>query len=117
MIATHLNGSLVGPPTLYPGASTPAQPGEEVVIYANGFGPTSVQVISGSITQSGALSPLPVIQMGGVNATVLFAGLVAPGEFQFNVTIPASLGNGDQTITATYGGVSTQSGALITIHN
>jgi uncharacterized protein (TIGR03437 family) len=48
---------------------------------------------------------------------VLFAGLVAPGEFQFNVTIPAPLGDGDQPITTTYGGVSTQSGALITIHN
>jgi uncharacterized protein (TIGR03437 family) len=50
-------------------------------------------------------------------ATVQFAGPVAPGESQFNVVIPASLGNGDQSITATYGGTSPQSGALITIHN
>jgi len=68
-------------------------------------------------TQGGTLSPLPAVQIGGVAATVQFAGLVAPGEFQFNVMIPASLGNGDQSITATYGGASTQSGALITIHN
>ena len=46
-----------------------------------------------------------------------FAGLVAPGEFQFNVVDSYALANGDQTITATYGGVSTQSGTLITIHN
>ena len=115
--AVHLNGSLIGPTTLYPGASAPAKPGETVVIFANGFGPTSVPVVSGEDTQSGTLSPLPVIQIGGVQATVLFAGLVAPGEFQFNVTIPAPLGDGDQPITTTYGGVSTQSGALITIHN
>jgi uncharacterized protein (TIGR03437 family) len=115
VIATHLDRSLVGPPTLYPGASTPAQPGEEVVLYANGFGPTNVPVRSGSITQSGTLSPLPVVQVGGVTANVIFAGLILPGEFQFNVTIPA-VGNGDQPITATYGGISTQSGALITIH-
>ena len=57
------------------------------------------------------------MKIGGVAASVQFAGLVEPGEFQFNVTIPASLGNGDQTITATYGGLSTQSGALITLHN
>jgi uncharacterized protein (TIGR03437 family) len=50
-------------------------------------------------------------------ATVQFAGLVAAGEFQFNVVIPASLPNGDQSVTATYGGASTQSGTLITIHN
>ena len=44
------------------------------------------------------------------------AGLVLPGEFQFNVVIPESLGDGDQPITATYGEGSTQPGTLITIH-
>ena len=29
---------------------------------------------------------------------VQFAGLVRPGEFQFNVVVPAVLGNGDQAI-------------------
>jgi uncharacterized protein (TIGR03437 family) len=87
------------------------------MLYANGFGPTNVPVQSGAIAQSGTLSPLPVVKIGGVTATVQFAGLTAAGEFQFNVKIPASLTNGDQSITATYGGVSTQSGALITIHN
>jgi uncharacterized protein (TIGR03437 family) len=114
--AEHLNGSLIGPTTLYPGASTPAKPGEMIVIYATGFGTTSVPVVSGSSSQSGTLSPLPVIQIGGINATVQFAGLVGPGEFQFNVTLPASLANGDQPITATYNGSATQVGTLITIH-
>jgi uncharacterized protein (TIGR03437 family) len=115
--ATHLNGSLIGPATLYPGASTPAKPGETIVLYANGFGPTNVPVQSGSVSQSGMLAPLPVVKIGGVAATVQFAGLVAPGEFQFNVVVPASLNNGDQSITATSGGGSTQSGTLVTIHN
>ncbi len=115
--AEHVNGSLIGPATLYPGLSTPAKPGETVVIYANGFGPTNVPVTSGSVTQSGTLTPVPVIQIGGVRAAVQFAGLVAPGEFQFNVVIPASLSNGDQTILASYGGGSTQAGTLIPIHN
>jgi uncharacterized protein (TIGR03437 family) len=114
--ATHANGSLIGPATLYPGASTPAKPGETVVLYANGFGPTSVPLQSGSITQFGTLSPMPVIKIGGISATVQFAGLVAPGEFQFNVVIPASLTNGDQSITAAYSGLSTQAGTLIAIH-
>jgi uncharacterized protein (TIGR03437 family) len=115
--AEHANGTLIGPATLYPGVSTPAKPGEIVVIYANGFGATNVPVTSGSVAQSGTLSPLPVIQIGGVTAAVQFAGLVVPGEFQFNLVVPPSLGNGDQPITATYGGVTTQPGALITIHN
>jgi uncharacterized protein (TIGR03437 family) len=63
----------------------------------------------------GTLSPLPVIQIGGITASVQYAGLSSAGEFQFNVVIPKSLGNGDQPIVATYGGASTQSGTLITI--
>jgi uncharacterized protein (TIGR03437 family) len=114
--ATHANGSYLGPTTLYPGATTPAKPGETVVLYANGFGTTSVPVVSGSETQSGTLSLLPAIDIGGVAATVTFAGLVAPGEFQFNAIVPAPLANGDQPITATYNGLSTQPGTLITVH-
>ena len=115
--AVHANGGLIGPTTLYPGSTTPARAGEIVLIFANGFGQTNVTVTSGSLTQSGTLSPLPLIQMGGVTATVQFAGLVAPGEFQFNVVVPASLTNGDQPITATYASGSTQAGSLISIHN
>jgi uncharacterized protein (TIGR03437 family) len=48
---------------------------------------------------------------------VEFAGLVAPGEFQFNVVVPSSLANGDQSIIATYGGQTTPAGTLITIQN
>ncbi len=114
--AEHGNGSLIGPDTLYPGATTPAKPGETIVIYANGFGPANVPFTSGSTTQTGMLSPLPVIKVGGVTATVQFAGLVAVGEFQFNVVVPPSLGNGDP-ITTTYGGVATQDSVLIAIHN
>jgi uncharacterized protein (TIGR03437 family) len=57
------------------------------------------------------------VNIGGVAANVTFAGLVSPGEFQFNVVVPASLANGDQPITAISTGVSTQAGTLITIHN
>jgi uncharacterized protein (TIGR03437 family) len=114
--ATHTSGAYIGPTTLYPGSTTPAKPGETVVIYANGFGPTSVPVVEGSETQSGTLSPLPAITVGGMPATVVYAGLVFPGEYQFNVVLPA-VGNGDQPISATYNGVSTPSGVLITVHN
>jgi uncharacterized protein (TIGR03437 family) len=113
--ATHANAGLIGPTTLYPGASTPAAPGETITIYANGFGVTSVPVTAGAETQSGTLSPLPALTIGGMAATVTFAGLVAPGEFQFNVVVPAGLTAGDHPITASYAGLSTQSGTLLTI--
>jgi uncharacterized protein (TIGR03437 family) len=115
--ATHVGGALIGPTTLFPKFMTPAKPSEVIVLYANGFGATSTPVVSGSILQSGALSPLPVVKIGGVNATVQFAGLVSPGQFQFNVVVPSSLANGDQSITAIYGGQTTQAGTLISIQN
>ena len=115
--ATHVNGAYIGPATLYPGVTTPAKPGETIVIYADGFGPTNSPVQSGSVMQSGVLTPAPVVTIGGVAAMVQFAGLAGPGEFQFNVVVPAGLGNGDQAITATYNGASTQAGTLLTVHN
>jgi uncharacterized protein (TIGR03437 family) len=113
--ATHASGALLGPASLYPGSTTPAEPGETVVLYANGFGPTSVPVVSGAEKQSGSLSPLPMISMGGIAATVSFAGLVAPGEFQFNVIVPASVPSGDNAILATYNGAEASPVGMITV--
>jgi uncharacterized protein (TIGR03437 family) len=96
--------------------STPATPGETIVIYANGFGATSVPVVPGATTQSGTLSPLPVIMIGGAAASVTYAGSSgAPGEFQFNVIVPSTLAAGDQPIVATYNGLTTQVGTLLTV--
>jgi uncharacterized protein (TIGR03437 family) len=115
--ATHSNGSLIGPSSLFPSSTTPAKPGETIVLYANGFGPTNVPVVSGATSQSGTLSPTPVVKIGGLIATVTFAGLVYPGEFQFNVVVPSTLADGDQPIAATYRGASTQPGTLLTVQH
>ena len=115
--AAHADGSLIGPASLYPGSTTPAKLGETILFFANGVGPVNLPVIKGSVSQSGILSPLPAITIGGVSAAVSFAGLVAPGEFQFNVIVPSSLGNGDQSIVAAYYGQTTQVGTLVTVHN
>jgi uncharacterized protein (TIGR03437 family) len=55
IVAEHANGSLIGPIGLGPG-STPAKPGETVVLYANGLGAVSGNVVSGS---DGSLPRLP----------------------------------------------------------
>ena len=115
--ATHANGAYIGTTTLFPGQTTPAKPGETIVLYANGFGSTSTPVVSGSINQSGSLATMPAIKIGAVAASVQFAGLVAPGQYQFNVVVPSTLADGDQTVTATYGGAVTQAGTLITIQH
>jgi len=115
VLATHADGSLIGPATLYPGSTTPAKPGETIVAYANGMGPTSVPVVAGSLNQSGVLNPLPAIQVGGITANVRFAGLTSPGLYQINLDIPPGLAAGDYPLLATLSGTPTQSGTLITI--
>lgn len=116
VVAQHsADYGLIGPASLYPGVSTPAQPGETVILYANGFGPTVPAAVSGSLTQSGNLTPLPAVTIGGIQATVQFAGLVSPGLFQINVVIPESAPSGDNTLTATIGGVAAGPVSLITV--
>jgi len=115
--AEHANGSYLGPASLYPGVTTPAQPGETVVLYGNGFGVTSTPVVSGSTVQSGSLPTMPAIRIGGIPAVVQFAGLVAPGEFQINVVVPLAVPDGDNTLTATYDGGNTQAGVLLTVQH
>jgi uncharacterized protein (TIGR03437 family) len=115
--AVHASGALIGPAALYPGSTTPAKPGETIALFANGFGPASTPVVSGSITQSGVLSPPPVITIGGSQATVTFAGLVGPGQFQFNVVVPPNTPDGDQAIVAAYQGSTAQPGTLLTVQH
>jgi uncharacterized protein (TIGR03437 family) len=46
---------------------------------------------------------------------LLFAGVVSPGLYQFNIVVPPSASDGDNSLIATYGGFSTQSGALLAV--
>jgi uncharacterized protein (TIGR03437 family) len=116
VVAQHVPGYTdVGPTTLYPGLTTPAQPGAEIALYGNGFGATTVPVVAGSETQSGQLTGTLSALVNGQNAQVIFSGLVAPGLYQFNLNLPSSLPSGDLPISVTYNGTTTQSGAVITI--
>jgi hypothetical protein len=113
--ALHANGALIGPSSLYPGVTTPAAPGETILLYANGFGPTNQTVTSGASQQGGQLLSTPAVTIGGKAATVLFDGLISPGLYQLNVTVPTTVGTGNQAIVATYLGLTTQAGTLITV--
>ena len=113
--ATHADNSLLGPTTLYPGASTPAKPNEVVVLYAVGFGLPTTALTDGSSSQSGVLQPLPVCSVGSNPAAVSFAGVISPGLYQINLTIPAGTPNGDNSIGCTYNGASTPGGDQITV--
>ena len=111
--------SLVGPPGLIPGVTTtPAQPGETIVLYGTGFGLPVTAIVPASLTQTGLLpTPWPAFTIGNVPANVVYASLVTPGLYQFNVIVPASAPNGDNAISATYNGAITQSGLFVPVQH
>ena len=113
--ATHANGSLLGPTSLYPGLSTPAAPNEVIVVYGVGFGLPVTAIVNGSSTQSGMLPSNPVCQIGGYNASVSFSGVISPGLYQINLTVPESAKSGDSPLICTYNGATTLPGALISV--
>ncbi len=115
LLAQHSDGALIGPTSLFPGASTPVAAGETIMAYANGFGETSQPIVSGSLTQGGILPVLPEVTVGGFAAQVTFAGLISPGLYQINFKIPDSAAAGDREIIAKLAGQTTLSGVLITV--
>jgi len=115
--ALHADYSLVGAVNLLPGVpSTPAQPGETILLYATGFGPTTPAVPSNQlVTTAEPLANTVTVSIGGTVATTIFTGLVSPGLYQFNVTVPGRLPSGEAALSATIGGVTTPGGISITV--
>jgi uncharacterized protein (TIGR03437 family) len=114
--AQHLNYVPVGAPNLLPGVvTTPAQPGETIVLYGTGFGPTNPPLPTAQLVATPEpLASSVTISIGGVTAAVGFGGLVGPGLYQFNVTVP-NLPSGDAAVVAKIGGVATQTGVSVTV--
>jgi uncharacterized protein (TIGR03437 family) len=123
LIAQHAaDFTNVGKVGLFPGTpanfTTPAKPGETIMLYGTGFGPTSPPISNGIETDKVyALSPTPTVTLGaGAPQPVGFGGLVPPLSqvYQFNITIPPGTPNGDQALVVTVNGTQSFSG-LITV--
>jgi len=115
IVATHANGSVVGPTSTTTGA-TPAAPGETIVLYGTGFGVTNPAAPAGMlITTALPLATTPTITIGSAAAQVAFAGLTYAGLFQINVTVPTSTASGDVPVVALVGTTASPSGAVIAV--
>jgi len=114
--ALHSDYTVVGSANLLPGVTTrPAQPGETIQLYATGFGPTNPALPTAQlVTTPAVLANQVQVTIGGMPANVAYAGLVESGTYQLNVTVP-NLPNGDAPVIATIGGVTSQTGASITV--
>jgi len=100
-VATHADGTLLGPASLFLGASTPARRGETITLWAIGFGLPTTPLVAGSSTQRGSLPKAPACWLGGSPVQVASA-LVSPGLYQFNVTVSDNARAGEQHFYCTY---------------
>jgi uncharacterized protein (TIGR03118 family) len=114
--ATHANNTPIGTATSTP-PGTPAAPGELIILYGSGFGPTNPAAANGQLQTVPALLALePVIQFNNMTGNIVWGGLSATGLYQFNITVPIGVEDGDVSVTAmTAGGINSPINGLITI--
>ena len=109
--AETVSGSIIGNPAVLTG-TVEVKPGDYVALYANSL----------LLAKSESLSQLPTcfqnsptVTIGGIPATVSYAGFVGAGLFQINVQLPANLPAGNQQVVVTYNGSSSPAGVVIPV--
>jgi len=120
-VATRQDYSYAVKAGTFAGATTvAAKPGEVLILWATGFGPTLPAAPSGqSVPASGGYSTAsaPTVTIGNTPATVYGAAL-APGSaglYQIAIQVPTTLADGDWPIQASIGGVTSPAGIVISI--
>lgn len=114
VIASHLpDYSLTG------NASAPAAPGDILILWATGFGPTIPATPAGVVvTGAPAATTTAIITIGGVAVTVIGTALLTPdsaGLYQIAIQLPATMPAGAASIQASVGGVMSPASAQIFI--
>jgi uncharacterized protein (TIGR03437 family) len=103
-------------------ATTPAKPGDVIILWGTGFGPTSpaapVGVETPPTTTYNTANNVTVT-VGGMSAIVYGAALAAgnAGLYQVAIQIPPSLANGDYAVVAMVSDAQSPSATLITVQN
>ena len=111
--AVRVDRAYIAPPNCVTGATTaPAKPGDTILLFGTGFGPTTPPTQSGRIVDPAPLTNQVSIRIGELVAEQSFAGIVAPGLYQFNVVIP-NVGDGDNAVRAEINGRHSQTNAFL----
>ena len=121
-VATRTDYSLAVKNGTFPGMTTvPAKPGDWIIFWGTGFGPTAPPAPGGVVVPSGTTyltANTVTATVGGLpanvydNAAALSSGYA--GLYQLAIQIP-NMADGDWWVIATISGVSSPSGVLITV--
>ena len=106
--AVRADGTLIGPAGLIGGARTvPARPGDVLLLFGTGFGPTSPPVAANEVVPAPVQTANTVrVRIDAQDVPVAFAGLTSAGLYQLNITVP-DLPDGDYPVVAEVAGVRT----------
>lgn len=115
VMGVHLDGSLIT-------SSSPAQPGEVVVLFASGLGPTNPAAIPDQIPQAAAtVTPLSsfTLELNGVAVDprqILYAGVVPTfaGLFQINLQLPTIVAANPE-VRISYAGIVSPAGRILPV--
>src|SRR5262249_28712911 len=104
-------------------ATTPAKPGDVLILWGTGFGASNPTALAGAVTPSTQTYPVSgsvSVTINGVPATVYGAAL-APGlagVYQVAIQVPPSLTSGNWPLIAmTQDGLTSASGVILTVQN
>lgn len=121
VVATRQDYSYAVTNGTFPGTTTtPAKPGDILILWGTGFGPSNPTVPQGQVTPSNttySTTTPPTVIIGGASAKVYGAAL-APGFaglYQVAIQVPTSLGNGSWPVVASIGGVSSPSSMQLAV--
>lgn len=94
-------------------SSTLANPGDTVSLYATGLGATNPVIAVGPASKAASTATQPTLTVGGVAATVLFAGLSPglAGLYQINFTVPTTV-QGNVPVVVSIDGQTSNSATL-----
>jgi uncharacterized protein (TIGR03437 family) len=99
----------------------PAKPGDGIILYGIGFGDVTPTILPGLIVGAGNTLVNPVtISFGSTKvATYTYQGLAGGfiGLYEFYITVPTGLANGDYQINVTQNGVTVPQTISLTVHN
>jgi uncharacterized protein (TIGR03437 family) len=101
-------------------ATAPAKPGDIVILWGTGFGPTIPADPVGQETPSKgtySTATLPTVTLNNIPVTVLGAALASGdgGLYQIAIQLPGSIGNGEFPVQATIGGVTSPTGVVLAV--
>ncbi len=123
VVATRTDYSFAVKPGTFAGATTvAAKPGDVIILWATGFGPTTPAAPGGvgvPSDQTYATATLPSISIGNIPAAVAGAALASgsAGLYQIAITVPGSLTDGDWPVQAMIGGASSPAGTILTVQH